>query len=151
MTLCPITRRSYIVIINYCDVTSPCAYFLHYPFLHAKIDAQLRNLSINQSINQPINQSINQSPFSKACHNAGHYNIEEKEKNEKLVSFLYSTRIRKLLTIESYAQAAARDAVVVGGCIAAARPTLVEAVHAVRRSTRESPCNEPLCVIIRCR
>ena len=38
-------------------------------------------------------------------------------------------------TTESYAQAAARDAVVVGGCIAATRPMSVEAEHAVRGST----------------
>jgi len=43
-------------------------------------------------------------------------------------------------TTETYAQAAARDAVVVGGCIAATRPMSVEAEHAVRGSTRESPC-----------
>ena len=43
-------------------------------------------------------------------------------------------------TIESYAQVAARDKVVVGGCIAATRPMSVEAEHAVRGSTRESPC-----------
>jgi len=43
-------------------------------------------------------------------------------------------------TIESYTQAAARDAVFVGGCTAATGPMSVEAEHAVRGSTRESPC-----------
>ena len=43
-------------------------------------------------------------------------------------------------TTESYAQAAARDAIVVGGCITATRPMSAEAEHAVRGSTRESLC-----------
>ena len=66
--------------------------------------------------------------------------LQYRIKKEKSVSIFVQHAYQKNYnqTTESYAQAAARDAVVVGGCIAATRPMSVEAEHAVRGSTIES-------------